>query len=110
MGNRLSWKRRGETMTEQYMLLFTIGPVQSFIAQARKTRDLWLGSYLLSLLMEAAMEGMEEQLVFPAEPKLSGKVPDLPNRYIAIFDDPDAAQKSLEDSMRRIRDRWELTC
>jgi hypothetical protein len=24
---------------QQYLFLFTIGPVQSFIAQARKTRD-----------------------------------------------------------------------
>jgi CRISPR-associated protein Cmr2 len=29
-------------------LLFQIGPVQDFIAQARSTRDLWSGSYLLS--------------------------------------------------------------
>ena len=28
----------------QYLFLFTIGPVQSFIAQARKTRDLYAGS------------------------------------------------------------------
>ncbi|MCF8215993.1 MAG: hypothetical protein K9I59_04250 [Chlorobium sp.] len=26
---------------QQYLFLFTIGPVQSFIAQARKTRDLF---------------------------------------------------------------------
>ena len=31
-------------------LLFTIGPVQDFIATARKTQDLWSGSYLLSYL------------------------------------------------------------
>jgi len=31
-------------------LLFTIGPVQDFIATARKTQDLWAGSYLLSYL------------------------------------------------------------
>jgi len=27
-------------MTQQHLFLFTIGPVQSFIAQARKTQDL----------------------------------------------------------------------
>ncbi|WAM31763.1 type III-B CRISPR-associated protein Cas10/Cmr2 [Caldicellulosiruptor naganoensis] len=31
-------------------LLFTIGPVQSFIATARKAQDLWAGSYILSYL------------------------------------------------------------
>lgn len=35
-------------------LLFQIGPVQEFIAQARKTQDLWAGSYLLSYLIAQA--------------------------------------------------------
>ena len=62
-------------MTQQYMLLFSLGPVQSFIAQARKTRDLWLGSYLLSVLMEAAMEHIKrESLVFPADPTIKGSI------------------------------------
>ena len=33
------------------LIKFQIGPVQDFIAQARSTRDLWSGSYLLSFLM-----------------------------------------------------------
>ncbi len=33
------------------LLLFTIGPVQDFIAAARKTADLWAGSYLISYLV-----------------------------------------------------------
>jgi len=37
-------------------LLFSIGPIQSFIAAARKTQDLWMGSYLLSYLTWKAME------------------------------------------------------
>ena len=36
-------------------LLFQIGPVQDFIRQARSTRDLWAGSYLLSYLIAKAM-------------------------------------------------------
>src|SRR5699024_8098873 len=35
---------------EASLLLFTIGPVQEFIAAARKTKDLWAGSYMLSWL------------------------------------------------------------
>ena len=93
-------------MTEQYMLLFSLGPVQSFIAQARKTRDLWLGSYLLSVLMEEAMRGMEKQLVFPAEPTISGKIPDLPNRYIAIYDKKDEAIYEARESEKRIIALW----
>jgi len=36
-------------------LLFQIGPVQDFIKQARTTRDLWAGSFLLSYLISRAM-------------------------------------------------------
>ncbi|MBP7948958.1 MAG: type III-B CRISPR-associated protein Cas10/Cmr2 [Verrucomicrobiales bacterium] len=36
-------------------LLFQIGPVQEFIKQARSTRDLWAGSYLLSFLISRAL-------------------------------------------------------
>ncbi len=32
-------------MSKEFMLMFSLGPVQPFIAQARKTRDLWLGSF-----------------------------------------------------------------
>jgi len=37
----------------------SIGPVQTFVAQARRTRDLWGGSYLLSFLTAHAMRGAE---------------------------------------------------
>ncbi len=36
-------------------LLFQVGPVQEFIAQARKMQDLWAGSYLLSFLISKAL-------------------------------------------------------
>ncbi|WCJ60674.1 type III-B CRISPR-associated protein Cas10/Cmr2 [Fontisphaera persica] len=37
-----------------------IGGVQEFIAQARSTRDLWSGSYLLSWLMAAGLKRLSE--------------------------------------------------
>jgi len=40
----------------------SIGPVQSFISAARKTEDLWSGSYLLSYLAE---KGIDEALMIP---------------------------------------------
>lgn len=93
----------------QYMLMFSLGPVQPFIEQARKTRDLWLGSYLLSKLMEAAMEGMEKpgvQFVFPAESKVKGQFANLPNKYIAIFDDYQAAKDAADGSKKQIFTFW----
>ena len=53
------------------LLLFQIAPVQDFIAQARSTRDLWSGSYLLSWMMAHAMQLLTQRLgpdciVFPS--------------------------------------------
>ena len=50
------------------VLHFTLGPVQGFIADARRTRDLWAGSFLLSWLSGQAMAALCEQggsIVFP---------------------------------------------
>src|SRR3990170_6428694 len=51
-------------------LLFAIGPVQDFIVTARKTQDLWAGSYLLSYLSWSAMKVAADEfgpdsLIFP---------------------------------------------
>lgn len=46
-------------MTDQ-KLFFTIGPVQGFVAQARRTRDLWGGSFLLSFLTGHAMKSIRK--------------------------------------------------
>jgi CRISPR-associated protein Cmr2 len=42
-------------MTEKVSLHVEFGPVQPFIAEARRTRDLWAGSYILSYLMAHAL-------------------------------------------------------
>lgn len=70
----------------QYLLLFTIGPVQSFIAQARKTQDLFAGSYLLSYLTNFAIEELQKcskntEIIFPNK-----KIKSKPNRFIASME------------------------
>jgi CRISPR-associated protein Cmr2 len=52
----------------QALLIVSLGPVQEFIAQARRTRDLWFGSHLLSELSKAAARALAQagELVFPA--------------------------------------------
>ena len=47
-------------MSEQYFHL-TIGPVQAFVAQARRTRDFWAGSFVLSFLSSVAMSAVRQQ-------------------------------------------------
>lgn len=47
---------------------FTLGPVQGFVAQARRTRDFWAGSFLLSWLSGVAMAATEQmggEITFP---------------------------------------------
>ncbi|MEX2578855.1 MAG: type III-B CRISPR-associated protein Cas10/Cmr2 [Verrucomicrobiales bacterium] len=44
------------------LLMFQLGPVQDFIAQARSTRDLWSGSYLLSWLTAHAIRALTDVL------------------------------------------------
>ena len=53
------------------LILFQFGPVQEFIAQARSTRDLWSGSYLLSWLSAHAMKAVTDEvgpdaMIFPS--------------------------------------------
>lgn len=59
----------------QTILLVHVGPVQDFIASARRCRDLWFGSQLLSQVSRQAAEAMldaantnaSEALIFPGE-------------------------------------------
>lgn len=53
----------------RHLVTLSIGPVQDFIASARRTRDLWFGSHLLSEVSGAAARGLLDQgadLIFPA--------------------------------------------
>jgi CRISPR-associated protein Cmr2 len=52
-----------------YFLHLALGPVQDFIAQARRSRDLWFSSHLLSEISRAAAKSLAQsdaRLIFPA--------------------------------------------
>lgn len=84
-------------MNDKSLLLFQMGPVQEFIAQAAMPTDLWAGSYLLSSLIFAGLKKLvsldgvcKEDVVFPnltdstiAE-ALDEGIPTLPNRFLAF--------------------------
>ena len=56
-------------MNSGILLAMAIGPVQDFIAQARRSRDLWFGSHLLSEIARAAAHSLATDgasLIFPA--------------------------------------------
>lgn len=101
-------------------LNFTLGPVQGFIAQARRTRDLWSGSFLLSYLSGHAIaevernggsieypalecEGEQDKLLSAIKGEASlPSLATLPNRFVADMPegfDPDLATQA-------IRQRW----
>jgi CRISPR-associated protein Cmr2 len=64
-----------------YLYVLSIGPVQDFISAARRTRDLWFGSHLLSEISKAAARTVAEaegNLIFPA---LKCGDPDLESAY-----------------------------
>ena len=57
-----------ETTSTDYLITIALGPVQDFISAARRTRDLWFGSFMLSEISKAAAKSVKEQggeLIFP---------------------------------------------
>jgi CRISPR-associated protein Cmr2 len=63
------------------LVIFSLGPVQSFIAEARRTRDLWAGSRLLSDVTRAAIQAFQKegaQIIYPADPAQES----LPNKFV----------------------------
>jgi len=90
---------------------FTLAPVQGFVGQARRTRDFWAGSYLISYLSAHAMAAVERcggKVTFPfvdddplmmavsgvvvptSRRDVGASVASLPNRFSAQC--PDAVQ------------------
>lgn len=93
----------------QHLLQIHIGPMQEFIAAARRTRDLWFGSWLMSELSKAAARGMAEQtgedsLIFPAA-KLTDLQPGtdlaVANKIVAIVTDPKTVVEAAEKAMQK---------
>lgn len=104
---------------------FALGPVQGFVAQARRTRDLWSGSFLLSYLAGCAMNAVEKcpggEIIVPEvrndllfnciNSEGKSKAPaigSLPNWFEAKADNPkkaaNAAEKAINDSWKNIAD------
>lgn len=101
-------------MTQRSALLtFSIGPVHTFISQARRLADLWAGSQILSELIGMAIETLADparpndrywQIVFPAIPA-SGPPPGLPNRFVCRVPFADAASTASQ-MKEAVRGRW----
>lgn len=107
---------------------FTLGPVQGFVAQARRTRDFWAGSFILSWLSAVAMKATTAQgasIRFPAPDQnfmdwLEGAGKDtktkptqgsIPNRFKAEFDgdfNPELVTDAVQKAWKALADQvWD---
>jgi CRISPR-associated protein Cmr2 len=96
-----------------YLLEISFGPVQSFIAAARRSRDLWAGSFILSEVARAAGLALKDsgaQLIYPLERRVRQDNPEedsnLSNVLLASLEATDAAavHATLEDAKQAGRD------
>lgn len=83
--------------TDQRLLLLSLGPVQGFIATARKGSDLWFGSWLLSDLARTAAKAARRQgatLLVPTDLAIDDNSAGVPARlaFTARFGGPGARQ------------------
>src|SRR5436305_7760387 len=100
-----------------YLFLVSIGPVQGFIASARRTRDLAFGSWLLSELAKAAaqkiaeMNGIES-LIFPAPQDMKELQPETPlnvaNKIITVINQSpqemrEKVRKAIDGRLKTIK-------
>lgn len=113
-----------------YLLMLAIGPVQEFIAQARRTRDLWFGSHVLSEVCKASARALLRNdtttLIFPALKADDARLREcdqpwahesnepaynVANKLLAVVSgDPQAlAQRARECATRRLRHWAERT-
>jgi CRISPR-associated protein Cmr2 len=88
-----------------YLLKLSIGPVQGFIAAARRSRDLWFGSYLLSTASKSAAKSLKENgasLIFPADEE--GLLDAGPGRQISNIILAQVETGKIEDVKRLVED------
>lgn len=90
----------------KYLMGIAIGPVQEFIAAARRTADLTAGSRLLVKTAQAVAQTLEGQgatLIFPAALHLPA-----PNKLLCIVaDEPHKiAQIAKDAALEHLHDQW----
>jgi len=92
----------------KYLLTLSIGPVQDFIAAARRTADLQAGSKLLQQLAMHLAQDIQDKggtLIFPASAQVPG-----PNKVVATLDADDPAtfaQQLREGAVQWLWQQWQ---
>lgn len=94
----------------RFVMAFGLGPVQDFIASARRTRDLWFGSYLLSEASRAAASallGRGARLIFPVPEALGrseAEQGNVSNKLLVVFEgSQEEARAAAEYAVKRAK-------
>lgn len=99
----------------KYVVIISIGPVQSMIASARKSRDLWSGSWLLSELAKSCAKFLKEsnaELIFPFVENIkdleSNSEFSVGNKLQAVIEVPnkDELEKILSQAKQVVQNRY----
>lgn len=88
------------------ILIFSLGPVQGFIAEARRVGDLDAGSEVLKRLSRAAGQAIQAQggtLIYPANLE-----DDVPNKFVARVP-AERVETIAEDAQKAVEREWR-TC
>ena len=101
-----------------YLFLVSIGPVQEFIASARRSRDLWFSSWLLSELSKTAARTLHDEfpgttLIFPNPPRAESLASDsewnVTNNIVALIQQPpkNVGEKIEKALQKRLMELWQ---
>lgn len=96
-----------------YLINLAIGPVQSYISQARRTQDLWLGSQMLSYLASVGVETAADHpgctMIYPPLPDKSDRRRlGVPNHMMFVCDGTEADAANAADVVKQaIGGAWE---
>lgn len=98
----------------KYLMFFHIGPVQGFISTARRTYDLWAGSWILSELCKAAIASVttnpQNQVIYPVVPlgKDNSTYANYPNKFMAILEaeNEEKARTQAEEAEKVVREHF----
>ena len=101
---------------EFYLLRVSIGPVQEFISEARKTRDLFMGSLLLSKATYNSMEPIsntygKDFIIYPQISESKDYLSSVPNLYMAVIPKSklDGIITQMEDELKFFWDSLQET-
>jgi len=98
----------------RYLMQISIGPVQDFIASARRARDLWFGSFMLSEISKAVARAIKEsggKLIFPYSKKLDSDLEcgsdfNVANVILAEFDNEKIVKNASSDAKTGAENQW----